>query len=483
MPVNNESIEISNQDERLLQKLIELKTHDDYQSFLSNKEWREYLLNLLNENEVEKIKSILTELYDSDIAFFIEKIDEENAIKILDCLDLERQGKVIVELDSHIRNQIINQLSPERIKSIVQELESDLQADILNALEEDIKSKVLALLEPQERFDVTELLKYPEGTAGSIMSKEFVSVPEDATVTQAINVLRKVSKETDDIYTVFVVDKNGRYKGRIPLKKLILSKPKTKIKKIMDTELLAIPIDMDVEEVANFFTRYDFISAPVVDDKEVLVGRITADDILEVIQEESTEDILRLGGVSEEETIETPFQLAAWRRTYWLVINLATAFLAASVVKLFEDNIQKVVTLASFLPIVAGMGGNAASQTMSFIIRNIALGEIKEKGEKRFILRSLFLGIATGISLSIISMLTIYIFTNHLWLTIIMGIAMLGNLMNAAVSGSIIPIVLKRFNIDPAIASSIFITTLTDIGGFFLVLSLASLFMNQLIGG
>lgn len=205
------------------------------------------------------------------------------------------------------------------------------------------------------------------------------------------------------------MDQFGRYKGHIKLPKLILSKPKTKVKKIMEQELLPVNVMMDIEEIANLFTRYDFIVVPVIDEKGVLVGRITADDIMEVIQKESTEDILRLGGITKEETIETPILAAAWRRIYWLIINLGTAFLAASVVKLFEENIKKVVTLAAFLPIVAGMGGNSASQSMSFVIRNLALGEIKEKGEMRFIFREIKLGLLSGISLSIISMGIIYL--------------------------------------------------------------------------
>ncbi len=469
-------------EDAIINKLLEMQSSEEYLAFLKRKEWKENFLSLIREGKEKEIKKILEELYISDIAFFIEQIEKEDAIKLLSYLEPEQKGQVIVELDEHVRNEIINELSPEEIKVIVSELESDLQADILNALEEDKKSKVLSLLEPDDRFDVTELLSYPENTAGSIMSKELVCVPEDATVNQAINVLRKVSKETQDIYNVFVVDQFGRYKGHIKLPKLILSKPKTKVKKIMQQELLPVNVMMDIEEVANLFTRYDFIVLPVVDEKGVLVGRITADDVMEVIQKESTEDILRLGGIAKEETIETPLLSAAWRRIYWLVINLATAFLAAGVVKLFEENIQKVVTLATFLPIVAGMGGNAASQTMSFIIRNLALGEVKEKGEKRFILRAIHLGFLTGISLSIISMAIIYLLTKSYWLMIIMGIAMFGNLLNAAIVGILVPITLQRFNIDPAIASSIFVTTFTDMGGFFLVLSLASLFMNHLVG-
>jgi magnesium transporter len=469
-------------EDSIINKLLEMQSSEEYLAFLKSKEWKEDLLSLIREGKEKEIKKILQELYISDIAFFIEQIEKEDAIKLLSYLEPEQKGQVIVELDENIRNEIINELTPEEIKEIVSELESDLQADILNSLEKDKKSRVLSLLEPEDRFEVTELLSYPENTAGSIMSKELVSVPEDATVNQAINVLRKVSKETQDIYNVFVVDQFGRYKGHIKLPKLILSKPKTKVKKIMEQELLPVNVMMDIEEIANLFTRYDFIVVPVIDEKGVLVGRITADDIMEVIQKESTEDILRLGGITKEETIETPILAAAWRRIYWLIINLGTAFLAASVVKLFEENIEKVVTLAAFLPIVAGMGGNSASQSMSFVIRNLALGEIKEKGEMRFIFREIKLGLLSGISLSIISMGIIYLLVNNFWLTIIMGIAMFGNLLNAAIVGASIPIILHRYNIDPAIASSVIVTTFTDMGGFFLILSLASLFMNHLLG-
>lgn len=482
MSVNPVIDENENREESIIKKLLEIKSHEEYSSFLENKEWKEYLLDLLIKQKKEEIQKILNELYNSDIAYFIEQIDKEEAIQLLQYLDPKNKGEVLLELDSNVRKELLNEFSLEEIKVIIESLESDLQADFLNALPEDKKSKVLSLLEPEERFDLTELLSYPEGTAGSIMSIEFVAVLENATVSQAIKVLRKVAKETEMIYNVFVVDESGKYKGHLSLGKLILNKPNVKIKKIMETEIMPIPVTMDVEEVANYFTRYNYITAPVVDEKGTLVGRITADDIMEVIQEESTEDILRLGGVSEEETIETPLWKATWTRTYWLIINLATAFLAASVVKIFEENIQKVVTLAAFLPIVAGMGGNAATQTMSFIIRNLALGEIKEKGEKRFIIRSILLGILTGLSLAIISMLIIQILTNNIWLTYIMGIAMFGNLFIAAITGCYIPIILKKLRIDPAIASSIFVTTFTDMGGFFLVLFFASLFMDHLTG-
>jgi magnesium transporter len=221
-------------EDSIINKLLEMQSSEEYLAFLKSKEWKEDLLSLIREGKEKEIKKILQELYISDIAFFIEQIEKEDAIKLLSYLEPEQKGQVIVELDENIRNEIINELSPEEIKEIVSELESDLQADILNSLEKDKKSRVLSLLEPEDRFDVTELLSYPENTAGSIMSKELVSVPEDATVNQAINVLRKVSKETQDIYNVFVVDQFGRYKGHIKLPKLILSKPKTKVKKIME---------------------------------------------------------------------------------------------------------------------------------------------------------------------------------------------------------------------------------------------------------
>lgn len=448
-----------------------------------NPEWEDHLRELLSHPDDSRLKSFISHLYTSDIAHFFEKLSFEDSRRLFKLLDPEEQGLLLLELDDTIKERFLDHLSHEELATIVGEQESDTAADILAELDDEQRGRILSRLDPDDRFEVSELLSYPEGTAGSIMAREFVSVLETDTVKKAIANVRRVSRETDDIYNVYVVDKAGRYRGHISLRRLILARPSTRVKKIMEQELLPIPATMDVEEVANSFTRYDFITAPVVDERGVLIGRITADDILEVMQDEASEDFLRMGGVSAEETLKTPIWRAAGVRVLWLTINLATAFLAASVVRLFENTIEKVVILAALMPIVAGMGGNAATQTMAFTIRNLALGEISKNGTRSFIFREMGLGLINGLSLGIIAGLLVFALTQHLTLAWLITSAMFGNMIIAATFGSYVPIILHRLNIDPAIGSSIFVTTCTDMGGFFLLLGMARLLLPFLLSG
>lgn len=455
----------------------------DLLSFTRNDpEWEDHLKSLLAMEDDSELRRFVAELYPSDIAHLVERLAFHDSARIFHLLDDETKGLLLVELDDSIKERFLEDLSHEELARIVGEQESDTAADLLGEIADEDRGHVLSHLHPDDRFEVSELLSYPEGTAGSIMAREFVSVVETETVKQAIASVRRISKETDDIYNVFVVDQAGRYRGHISLRKLILARPSTRIKKIMEQELLGIPVAMDVEEVANSFTRYDFITAPVVDERGVLVGRITADDVMQVMQEEASEDFLRMGGVSSEETIKTPVFRAALVRVLWLTMNLATAFLAASVVRLFETTIEKVVILASLMPVVAGMGGNAATQTMAFIIRNLALGEISRRGSRSVILREATIGLVNGGVLGLVAGTSVFLMTGTPLLALLVTTAMFGNMTIAAVMGSIVPIILQKLKIDPAIGSSIFVTTCTDVGGFFLLLGLARLVLPALLG-
>ncbi|EHQ05966.1 MAG: magnesium transporter [Leptonema illini] len=446
-------------------------------------EWEDHLRALLARSDDSELKSFVSDLYTSDIAHFFEKLSFEESDRLFKLLDPEEQGLLLLELDDNIKERFLDHLSHEELATIVGEQQSDTAADILGELDDEQRGRILSRLDPDDRFEVSELLGYPEGTAGSIMAREFVSVLETDTVKKAIANVRRISRETDDIYNVFVVDKAGRYRGHISLRRLILTRPSTRVKKIMEEELLPLPATMDVEEVANSFTRYDFITAPVVDERGVLIGRITADDILEVMQDEASEDFLRMGGVSAEETLKTPVWRAAAVRVLWLTINLATAFLAASIVRFFEDTIEKVVILAALMPIVAGMGGNAASQTMAFTIRNLALGEISKQGSRRVVFREMGIGLINGLSLGIFAGLLVFMLTHHVILSGLISFALFGNMLIAAAIGSSVPILLQKWNIDPAIGSSIFVTTCTDMGGFFFLLGMARLLLPFLLSG
>jgi len=443
-----------------------------------NPEWEQHLEELIEKKDLDKIKLFLNELYSADIAYFIHRLDEEDGILLFHMLSPESQGEVLLEMEDSVRDAILKTLTPENLVAIIKEQESDIATDILSHIDSGNISHVLSHLPLIERKRITELLSYPPNTAGALMAKEFVEVLETDTVKKAIQTIREISHYTDDVYMAYVVDKEGKYKGHIHLRKLILAGPGTKLSRIMETELLPIPHDMDQEEIANFFTRYDFISAPVVDSRGVLVGRITVDDILDVIQQEASEDILRMGGISGDETLGTPISLASTKRILWLSVNLVTAFITSYVVSLFSITIEKVVILAALMPVVAGMGGNAATQTMALIIRNIALGELTLANAWRAIRREFAIGILNGLSLGVLTGGLIYLFTNSKpVLGLVMGAAVFTNMIVAASFGAIIPILLKKFKIDPAIASAIFVTTFTDVLGFITFLGLATIFL------
>lgn len=443
----------------------------------SRGDWKPHAVELLREKKFDELKPYLRELYAADISDFLGELDPEEALAVFLELDRQIQGEVLLELEERERQEILRLIDPRGIARIIKEMQSDQARDLVAALPRAALSQVLNRLPLEERIAITELLSYPDNTAGAIMAKEFVAVREKDTVQKAIQTIRSISRETDDIYTVYVLDDEGRYKGNINLQKLILTSPRVRVKRLVETDLVAVPLEMDQEEVANLFTKYNMISAPVVDSDGIMLGRITVDDILTVVREEASEDILRLGGVSADETLSTPLHISSSRRMLWLGVNLLTAFLAASVVRMFQGTIEKLVLLASLMPIVAGMGGNGASQTMAVIIRSIALGDLTPSKAGRAFFREGLLGVLNGAALGVVTGLAVYFVTDDqktaVMIAPIITAAMLVNMIVAAVSGTAVPLILRRLNIDPAIASSIFVTTFTDIMGFFTLLGLA----------
>ncbi|MCB1324399.1 MAG: magnesium transporter [Spirochaetales bacterium] len=437
--------------------------------------WKEHLEELLEQRRHQELQAFMREVRPSDIADFLEGFDEvERGLFTFKQLAPDTRGEVLYEMQDELRLKYLSELlRPKEIATIVQNLQSDRAADVLADLKLERISKILSRIPHEGRSRITELLSYPENTAGAIMAKEFVAVEENHTVKQAISTIRKFSRVADDIHKVYVLDEAGRYKGHVSLKRLILSRPQTRVKRIMEQELLPIPVYTDREEVAKFFTRYDFITAPVVDGRGVMLGRITVDDILEVVEEEASEDILRMGGVSGEETLTTPLYKKSLQRVVWLVVNLVTAFVAAGVIKQFEATIANTVVLAALMPIVAGMGGNAATQTMALVIRNIALGELTEANRGRTLLTEITIGIINGVSIGILTGFAVFVLTGEWVLGFIIFGALVVNLIVAATAGTLVPILLRSLKIDPAIGSGIVVTTCTDVMGFLVFLGLA----------
>lgn len=441
------------------------------------------ILDLIRSKSDFLLKNILNDLYPADIAHIINRLEFEEGEYLFSLLPTEEAGKVIVELDDDHREHFLNTLKSQQLSEIIEELPTDEATDIVGELSEEKAEEVLDELSVEDSYELQELLKYDENTAGGIMQKEMIIVRAHETVKKAVQAVRRAAKENpgEQFYTVFVVDEKGTLVGTLSVSNLILLSPQKKIYKVMNTDVISIKTDVDQEEVARIFKKYNAIVLPVVDGMGKLVGRITIDDIVDVITEEASEDILRLGGVGEDEHISTPPVVALRRRLPWLYINLLTAFLAASVVSLFEQTIEKVVILAALMPIVAGMGGNAATQTITVMVRGLALGEITSSNRKKVLWKELQIGLMNGGANGLLTGVVIALFSGIPMLGVVICLAMITNMFVAGCAGTLVPLTLKWMKIDPALASAVLVTTFTDVFGFASFLGLATLFLSLLM--
>ena len=437
--------------------------------------------DLIEDDGKQYIKEHITELHPADIADIIETLDEEKKKELFNLLHTKIASKVIVEVNEHSRDQILEDINKEKLTDIVEEMSSDDAADLIADLPKKEAKDILEKLHWEDSTEVQKLLKYPEDTAGGIMQTELLSVREEVLIEDAIIQLMALSENIGDVPNVFVVDKNRRLVGILPVRKLLIVKHEMPISGIIDRNVISVNVNEDQEEVANIFKKYDLVSLAVVDDDSRLVGRIQIDDIVDVLVEEASEDMLHMAGIYQDEKIMDPPLKSVRMRLPWLVINLATAILAASVVGLFQDTLQAMVILAMFMPIVAGMGGNAGTQALTVTIRGIALGELSFNNAKRAVLNGITIGLLNGVVTGVIMALIAYYWKGNYMLGIVLGLAMMVNLFIANFFGIIIPLVLKWLKIDPAVASSIFLTALTDCIGFFSFLGLATLFIKYLI--
>ncbi|MBE7411295.1 MAG: magnesium transporter [Leptospiraceae bacterium] len=443
-------------------------------------EWIEKLKDQIQAKEDGKLLKFIEVSHPADIADAISHLDSEDAIYLFRLCNTEQRTNVLVELNEEIQMVFVNSLNLKEISPIVENMESDDATSLFDEISPEKAEAILNSLDKEDSSKIRNQMNFEENSAGRLMTSDFAVVKEDENVRKGIINLRKASRESDNIYLIYVTDEKGVLKGFVKLKDLFLSSPTTKISKIMKDNIKSIHFDSDKQEVAKFFRKYDYVSAAVVDDNGVILGRITVDDILDIMQEEASKDILRLGGVSEDERLSTSIFVSLKRRLTWLNLNLVTAIVASSVVSMFEDTIQKIVVLASLMPIVAGMGGNAGTQAITIVVRHIATGDLTSKNWFLAIRKELIIGILNGIFIGVVSGVFTFIIKNNLVLSIVIGFAMFINLVIAGIFGSIIPIILKISKIDPAIASSIFVTTSTDIFGFFCFLGLASLLINFL---
>ena len=368
----------------------------------------------------------------------------------------------------------------EEIAKLAQDIPSDDAAALIDHLPEELSAAVLHLMRPKESTVVENLLEYAERTAGRIMNPNVFALNEDITVGEAITEIQS-SRDVEMVFYLYVVDERRHLVGVVSLRRLLLVSPETPLKRIMTADLISARVDMDQEEVARQVAAYNLLAIPVVDAENKLVGIITVDDVIDVIKDEATEDIYRLAGVAGDERAFTPAKESLRKRLPWLGINLLTAFLAAAVVGLFEGTIDLFPVLAVFMPIVAGMGGNAGTQTLTVIVRGIALGELTWSNSRKALLKEAVVGLGNGIVLGAAAAAVVWMVRGNPTLGLVLGMAMIINMFVAAAAGTLVPLGLRAANVDPALASSVFITTMTDMFGFFSFLGLATVFARYLV--
>ena len=443
-------------------------------AFEVTKDYIDNLITLIDEKRANEINIILLKLHPSDAAEVLSNLPEKSRFDLLSLKTIEFKADILVELNNTLQKDILNNLPTNIVVKIVNELESDNALQIVSNLNEEKKIEVYEKIPSKDKQLIEEVLNiYPKDSAARLMQVEYCSVSPNWTVGETIDYLRENEDLPKEFLQIFVVDNEGRLIGSVPSSRVLRNPRNIKMNTIMDETSVLINGDMDKEEVGNLFEQYNLVSAGVIDRNKNLIGMITADDILTVVKEEAEEDRLKLAGVQDEEITDNAFKITK-KRFIWLLINLFTAVIASHVIELFDGNIEKVVALAILMPIVASMGGNAATQTLAVTVRLLATKELIADNLFKIINKEFFVGLLNGLLFSIISAVFVYIWFYEFKLAILIGLSMIINMVFAGLSGIIIPILLYKYKIDPAIASTVFVTTVTDVIGFLSFLGLAS---------
>ncbi len=428
------------------------------------------LLNLLQKQHPADLAQIFGTLLDAErSAVFTLLVDRQPRLAM----------ETISEMGPEPGAQLLTGRSAEDVAKLLHELPSDDAAALIDYLPEELSREVLELMRRRESGQVESLLEYGEQTAGRIMNPAVFALNEDLTVGEAITALQG-SRDVEMVFYLYVVDLRRHLVGVTSLRRLLLVSPDTPLKRIMTPDVISVRVDTDQEEVARQVASYNLLAVPVVDEENKLVGVVTVDDVIDVIKDEATEDLLRLAGVSGDERVSTPAGEALRKRLPWLGVNLVTAFVAASVVALFEGTISQVTALAVFMPIVAGMGGNAATQTLTVIVRGLALGELSWVNARKALGKEALIGLGNGLALGVVASGVAWVTKGDPMLGLLLGMAMVCNMFVAATAGTLVPLGLKALKVDPALASSVFITTFTDVVGFASFLGLATVFLRYL---
>jgi len=438
----------------------------------------EEITRCIKSGNAQLLREVVAELHEADLGDLIAALDAEDRVRLVELTGADFDFSALNEVDDIVREEILEELEPETVAEGVRELESDDAVELLEGLDEEDQEEILEKLPPSEREEIERSLEYPEGSAGRRMQTEVITVPPHWNVGQAIDYMRETPDLPDRFYEIYVVDPNNRWRGAVSLDVLLRSRRPVPLTDLIEEDRHRVAVLDDQEEVARMFGKYNLVAAPVVDAQDRLVGVITIDDVVDVIEEEADEEIKPLSGVTSDEELSDNVWTIAKARFNWLLINLATAFLASSVLGLFEGQLEKMVALAVLAPIVASQGGNAATQTMTVAVRALATRELGSSNALRVTIREILVGFVNGICFAIITGIAAVVWFKIPGLGIVIGLAIICNLVAGALGGILIPIVLEKLRADPAVASGTFVTTVTDVVGFFSFLGIATLWFG-----
>lgn len=436
------------------------------------------IAELVRAGHIDAFVSAAHHLESADLADVLSSLDETERLVAVSALPPELSGDALAEMpeEEHAEDTLAA-LHPDQAADIVEELADDDAADLLGQMDEHTAERILAQVESPERGEVERLLRYDEESAGGLMTTRLVTVADAATAAEAIEAIRRQSEEAEGFIQVYVTGKDGHLHGVVPLKGLVTSPPERPVREFMEDADIRVHPEEGQEHVADLMSRYNLLEVPVVDGNGRLLGRVTFDDVIDVVEAEATEDLLKFGGVSADEDLSATWTAAVRSRLPWLYVNLLTAFMAAAVVGIFQNTIARLTVLALWMPVIAGMGGNAGTQALAVTVRRLALGLVP-KGEGLDVIgKELVVGLINGLGNGLVVLAVAALFGEGFRFGLIVFLAMTGNLAVAGFAGAFVPILLERFKIDPAIASSIFVTTFTDMCGFFLLLGLATKFL------
>jgi len=432
------------------------------------------------EDESREVAARIEEIPAADGADVLENLSPEEAADVAEYLDPTTAGAILSEMDPALAATVVSDMEPPEASMVLAAMDPDDRVDVLEHVPRAMHDAIVGEMDADDIEEVRQLEQYPPDTAGGIMTTEVTALYEYLSVGGAIEQLRELNERLEQMFYVYVIDRRGHLIGVLSMRDLILARPDRLLRQIMRPKVVSVPATMDQEQVARIMRRFNYLAMPVVDERNRLVGLVTVDDVVDVVEEEATEDVQKMFGAGAEERLTSPWVFSFQKRVWWLLVNLATAFMAAMVVGVFEDTIKHFVVLTFYMPVIAGMGGNASAQAMAVAVRGLALGQVDRALLGRVLVRQFLVGLLTGVVIGLVTGLVAAVFHHDQgWsLALVVTLALIINHTLATVSGAAIPFIMNSMGFDPAQSATIFATTVTDVGGFFSLLGLASLLLH-----